>query len=148
MEDIEPSPDRPTTKAAAQALHGSLHRGRAGRAMPRGKHSTRMTVAEEETISIEGELEELPSLPFSHRVQEQPSTTSATSAESLRELTPTPNLTYEEMIPRSRLPLANEEPLGTTSVLTLLKEMFGMTQEGAENMNNQIMVNCEQDRIA
>ncbi len=107
--------------------------------MPRGKHSKRTTVPEEEMISIEGELEELPFLPLSHQEQEQPSTTSATSAEFLRESTPTPTLTDEEMIPRSRHPSDNEEPLETRSVFNILKEMFGITQEGGENMHTQLM---------
>ena len=85
LADPEPIPDRPQTKAAAQALHGSLHRGRAGRTMPRGKgkHSTRTTVPEEETISIEDEPEDVSSLPISQQAQGQPSATSATSAASL-----------------------------------------------------------------
>ncbi len=126
----ETIPDRPQTKAAAQVLHGSLHRGRAGRTMPRGKgkHSSRITVPEEEVIGIEDELEDVSSLPLSQFALGQPSATSATSAASLKESTPTPTLTDEEMIPRSRHPSADDEPLETKSVLKILKEMFGISQ--------------------
>ena len=105
--------------------------------MPRGKHSPRTTVPEEEAIRIEDEPEDVSSLPTSQQAQGQPSATSATSAASLRESTPTPTLTDEEMIPRSRHPSADDEPLETKSVLNILKELFGISKEGAENMNNQ-----------